>query len=272
MPHCRPRQFVTAGFTETQTPEVTMRRPAQSLIIIAGLVLSTALITILVALPDSLNYSTVADRLARVGHVDETVTGPLTQDQVTQALAHLGRLSQVQAATAASLQWATVTSQRTQVSFGNQPSDGLYLLAVPPAFDQVYGPLPDTLGYSLHFADLRPGDVFISNTLAQRFDVRPGDQIQIKQHGLEGTITGTVRAILSTDLVLSSAELAGNAALPEVILSTATMQQVFVQRYHLAFVPNLLCVRNVGSGGLDDGGPGGSRSQAVLHVLQSIFR
>ncbi len=97
----------------------TMRRPAQSLIIIAGLVLSTALITILVALPDSLNYSTVADRLARVGHVDETVTGPLTQDQVTQALARLGRLSQVQAATAASLQWATVTSERTQVSLSH---------------------------------------------------------------------------------------------------------------------------------------------------------
>src|SRR5579884_786414 len=250
----------------------TLRHPTQSLIIIAGLVLSTGLITTFIALPDSLNASTVADRLARVGYVDEAVTGPLTQDQVTQALTGLGRLSQVQAATTAFLQGATVTSERTQVSFGNQSADGLYLLAVPPAFDQVYGPITDNQGHALHFADLRPGDVFISNTLAQRFDIRPGDRLQMKQHGLVGTFPGAVRAILSHDLVLTSAELAGNAALPEVIVSTATMQQVFAQRYHLSFVPNLLCVKNVGSGGLDDSGPGGSRSQAVLHVLQSIFR
>src|SRR5579885_2806420 len=121
----------------------TLRHPTQSLIIIAGLVLSTGLITTFIALPDSLNASTVADRLARVGYVDEAVTGPLTQDQVTQALAGLGRLSQVQAATTAFLQGATVTSGRTQVSFGNQSADGLYLLAVPPAFDQVYGPITE---------------------------------------------------------------------------------------------------------------------------------
>jgi ABC-type antimicrobial peptide transport system permease subunit len=250
----------------------TMRRPTQSLIIIAGLVLSTGLITTFVALPDSLNASTVADRLVRAGHVDESVTGPLTQDQITQALASLGRLSQVQAATAASLQRATVTSERTQVSFGNQSSDDLYLLAVPPAFDQVYGPITDNQGHTLRFAGLRPGDVLVSSTLAQRFDVRPGDQIQIKQQGLEGTFPGTVRAVLSHDLVLTSAELAADAALPEVIVPTITIQQMFAQRYHLPFVPNLLCVKNVGSGGLDDGGPDGSRSQTVLQLLQSIFR
>jgi putative ABC transport system permease protein len=188
----------------------TMRRPTQSLIIIAGLVLSTGLITTFVALPESLNASTVADRLVRAGQVDESVTGPLTQDQITQALASLGRVSQVQAAAAASLQRATVTSERTQVSFGNQSSDDLYLLAVPPAFDQVYGPIADTQGHALRFAGLRPGDVLVSSTLAQRFDVRPGDQIQIKQQGLEGTFPGTVRAVLSHDLVLTSAELAAN--------------------------------------------------------------
>src|SRR5258707_11434648 len=250
----------------------TLRRPSRSLIMTAGLVLSTGLIPTFVALPDSLSASTVADRLIKAGHVDETVTGPLTQDQITQALARLGKLSQVQTVTAAFLQSATVMSERTQVSFGNQSSDGLDLLAVPPAFDQAYGSISDNQSHALHFADLRPGDVLISSTLAQRLDIRTGDQIQIQQHGLEGTIPGTVRAVLSHDLVLTSAELAANAALPEVIVSTATMQQVLAQRYHLSFVPNLLCVKNVGSGGLDDGGADGSRSQAVLQLLQSIFR
>jgi putative ABC transport system permease protein len=138
--------------------------------------LSTGLITTFVALPESLNASTVADRLVRAGQVDEAVTGPLTQDQITQALAGLGRVSQVQAAAAASLQRATVISERTQVSFGNQSSDDLYLLAVPPAFDQVYGPIADNPGHALRFAGLRPGDVLVSSTLAQRFDVRPGDK------------------------------------------------------------------------------------------------
>jgi ABC-type lipoprotein release transport system permease subunit len=248
----------------------TTRRPTQALTIMASLVLSAALITLFVALPDSLNSSTVADRLTLAGSVDETVTGPLTQNQVTQALARLERLSQVQVATAAFLQEATIVSERTQVSFGNQPSDGLYLLAVPPTFDQVYGPIADSRGHLQHFADLRPGEVLISSSLAQRFNVRPGDQLQIKEHGLVGTITGTVRAILSHNLVMTSAELAGNAALPEVILSTATLQEMFAQRYHLPFVPNMLCVKNAGLGGSDNGEPG-SRSQAVLQVLQSLF-
>jgi putative ABC transport system permease protein len=75
----------------------TLRRPTQTLNMTIGLVLSTALITTFFGLPDSFRSSITTDRMAKVGAVNETVTGPLTQGQITRTQAQLRQMPPVQA-------------------------------------------------------------------------------------------------------------------------------------------------------------------------------
>ncbi|BCL80835.1 ABC transporter permease [Ktedonobacteria bacterium brp13] len=244
----------------------TLRRPGRTATMLAGLMLSTAFITVILGLQDSFRNSQVSDRLAKVGSVDEVVTGPFTQDQVAQALTRLHTLPEVQASTALYVHGITVTSSQSGMVL---PQSFLY--AVPSDFDQVFGPITDTSGRRQQFQVLNDGAVLLSRTAAESAHIRPGDQLQIKLDTYAGTLTVTVRAVLSTDLVLTSSELAINSTQSEVILSFSALQQQFEQRYHLPLVPNMLCVKNVGTGGLDDSGPNDVRSQAVLSALQSIF-
>lgn len=246
----------------------TVRRPSQTVIILLGLTLSTAFITASFGLQDSFADSMIADRLAKVGHVDEAVSGSFTQEEVTQAITHLRQMPEVQAVAPLNLTvfgaWAV--SLRTELS-----ASDLSVLAVPPAFDQVYGPMTDTQGQTVHIADLHPDEVFLSHSVMNVLDVHPGDQIQVRRYGYDGVITAKVRAILSTDLVMTTGELSWDSSYPEIILPFATLQQSFEQYYHQNLVPNLICIKNVGSGGLDDSGPNNSRSQAVTHFLQAFF-
>src|SRR5690242_4001534 len=52
----------------------TTRRPRQTLVLLCGLALSTAVITASFGLSDSFTDSAIQHRLARVGNVDESVT------------------------------------------------------------------------------------------------------------------------------------------------------------------------------------------------------
>jgi len=65
------------------------RRPSQMLVLPCGLALSTAVMTALFGLSDSIAASEVQQRLARMGAVDESITGPFTQAQVDTALTQL---------------------------------------------------------------------------------------------------------------------------------------------------------------------------------------
>ncbi|HEY8283396.1 MAG TPA: FtsX-like permease family protein, partial [Chloroflexota bacterium] len=236
-----------------------VRRPAQALLLLGGLALSTAVITASFGLTDSFTDSARAQRLARMGNVDESVTGPFTGVQVGAALARLRRAPEVQAAAALTIipQGPTISSARTGLSLHD-----ITLFAVPPAFDAVYGPLTNLLGRRVRFADLRPGDLFVGATMAQAFDVRPGDAIQIAFGATE--ITGTVRALLATDLSVTAGESVGRPS-PEIIMPLARLRRAFPEP------PNTISVKNVGSGGMDDIGPGGTRSQAVIRLLRRLF-
>ncbi|HVA92396.1 MAG TPA: FtsX-like permease family protein [Chloroflexota bacterium] len=237
----------------------TVRRPAQALLMLCGLALSTAVITASFGLTDSFTDSARAQRLARMGNVDESVTGPFSGARITATLARLRRAPEVQAAAALTFisQGPTITSARTGLSLHD-----ITLFAVPPAFDAVYGPLTDLLGRRVRFADLQPGDLFIGATLARAFDARPGDPIQIAFGATR--ITGTVRALLATDPSVTAGESVGRPS-PEIIMPLARLQHAFPD------APNTISVKNVGSGGMDDIGPGGRRSQAVIRLLQRLF-
>ncbi|BCL80837.1 ABC transporter permease [Ktedonobacteria bacterium brp13] len=246
----------------------TMRRPSQTLIILLGLVLSTAFVTASFGLQDSFADSMKTDRLAKVGNVDESVTGTFSQNQVTQAVTHLRQMPEVQAVSTASitLYGAWAVSERSQLS-----ASDLSVIALPPEFDGVYGPLTDSQGQMVHISDLRPDEVYVSHSAVSGMDIHAGDQIQLRRYGYDGVITAKVKAILSTDLALTTGELSWNGAYPEIILPFSTLQQSFQQYYHQNLVPNAICIKNVGPGGLNDSGPNDSRGHAVTDYLRTFL-
>ena len=235
------------------------RRPGRALVLLCGLALATAVITASLGLSDSFTDSALQHRLARMGNVDESITGPFTQSQIDTAIAKIRRNPDVQgiAAISFSPQGPTVVSTRTGFAVHNTDFYG-----VPSDFDHVYGPLSDARGQAVHFADLAAGEAFVSPALAQSLAAQPGDILTI----LFGTKTSnvTVRAILSNDIGVTSGE-AVAGPLPEIIVPLALVYQVDPQPL------DTICIKNVGPGGLADAGPGGSRSQAVIQFLQRIF-
>src|SRR5215472_2179099 len=125
------------------------RRPSQTLILLCGLVLSTMVITTSFGLVDSFSDSVLTSRLAAMGNVDESVSGPFTQGQLNSALAAIRGASSVQAVTAISLlpHGLVFTSVRTGLSL-----HGADVYGVPPDFDRVYGPISDIHGQAERFA------------------------------------------------------------------------------------------------------------------------
>jgi putative ABC transport system permease protein len=239
-----------------------VRRPSQTLLLLCGLVLSATLITMSFGLQDSLTFSAQARHLAQVGNLDETVTGTFTQAQAERYLSQLRRNPNIQAATAlvTGTQQTAIFSERTHLSKAR-----LNMLAVPSNFDQVFGPITTSTGQSIHFSDLRSGEVLISATLAQSFDVQAGDVLQVMINGHR--FTTKVRAILSNDLVMTINDATPGSGHEQVILPLSFFQQVT----HSSGIVNTLAIKNIGRGGMDDVGPNDSRTQAVTNLLVQLF-
>lgn len=237
-----------------------LRRRGLSLIMLCGLLLSAIFITASYGLQDSLNHSLESDRLTKIGNVDASVTGSFTQSQVDDALAQIRQQPEVQAATAISLNPLVA-----QVQSNGSRASNFYVLGVPPDFTQVYGALNDEQGRNVSLPDLRPGEVLLSHSSATALAVHAGDQIQISASG--ATIHATVRAMLANDPVVTSGELAFDGQYSEVIMPLATLQQAL----HQPLIPNTICIKLLGPGGMDDIGPNGSRSQVLITFLDQLF-
>jgi ABC-type lipoprotein release transport system permease subunit len=241
-----------------------LRHRAQTLMMLCGLLLSSIFLTVSFGLQDSFSHSVAADRLTKVGDVDEAVTGTFTQDQLNSALTHIRQQAAVRAATAIYLQplGANFSSQRTGITRNNQ-----YIMAVPPDFDQVYGALRDSQGRAVSLAGLRPNEVLLSHSAAKSLDIKPGDQLKITLNGSNEMLEATVRAVLANDPVVTDGELAFDGSYPELILPLATFQQFSLQALHQSLLPNTICIRNVGPGAMSDR----QDSQAVLSFLEGFF-
>src|SRR5713226_2481898 len=103
----------------------------------------------------------------------------------------------------------------------------------------------------------------VSASPVQGLGAQPGDRVQLTFG--EKTVTATVRALLSNDIGVTTGE-AIAAARPEIILPLSAAQQIDPES------PNTICIKNTGAGGLVDTGPGGSRSQTVISLLQQLFQ
>jgi putative ABC transport system permease protein len=227
----------------------TVRRPGKTILLLCGLALATAVITASFGLQDSFTSSAATQRIAHMGTVDESVTGPFTQDQIDRDLVRIRTFPQVQAASAIGVypQSPTVTSLRT--GFAVHDVD---FYALPPDFDQVYGSLTDAQGRAVHIADLRTGEALVSASLVQGLGAQPGDRVQLTFG--EKKVTATVRALLSNDIGVTAGE-AITAATPEIILPQSAAQHIDPEP------PNTISIKNSGAG----------KSQAVISFLQQLF-
>ena len=227
----------------------TVRRPGKTILLPAGLALATAVITASFGLQDSFTSSAAAQRVAHMGSADESVTGPFTQDQIERDLASIRALPQVQAASALGVypQSPTVTSLRTGFSVHD-----VDFYALPPDFEQVYGPLTDAQGQTIQLADLHVGEALASASLVQGLGARPGDRVQLVFG--KKTVTVTVRALLSNDIGVTAGEAIAPAT-PQIMLPLAAAQQIDPEP------PNTISIRNRDAGS----------SQAVIHALQQLF-
>jgi ABC-type lipoprotein release transport system permease subunit len=236
-----------------------VRRPSQMCLTLLGLVLATAFMTNALVVQDSFRDSQLQYQVALTGNVDETVAGPFTQDQLTNDLGQIQQNPDIQAATGIVIIQGTqlpLTSLRTGATIAAWNT----LYAVLPAFDQVYGPITDVQGRAVRFSALDQSGIFLSASVAEQNDVRVGDALQLSVEG--HTVTRVVRALLAHDLQLVPG---GQTSL---VVSLASLQPSSTSAGGQAIVPNAICIKNQGQGGLDDSGPNGSRSKQVTDFLQ----
>lgn len=227
----------------------TVRRPGKTILLLCGLALATAVMSASFGLQDSFTSSAAMQRVAHMGKVDESVTGPFTQDQIERDLARIRAFPQVQAASAIGVypQSPTVTSLRTGFAVHN-----VDFYALPPDFDQAYGSLTDAQGQTVQVADLRAGEALVSASLVQGLGAQPGDRVQLSFG--EKTVTATVRALLSNDIGVTAGEAIAPAT-PQIILPLAAAQQIDPEP------PNTISIRNTEAG----------NSHAVIDFLQHLF-
>lgn len=227
----------------------TVRRPGKTLLLLCGLTLATAVITGSFGLQDSFTHSAAIQRVAHMGQVDESVTGPFTQDMLDRDLARIRAFPQVQAASALGIypQSPTVTSLRT--GFAVHDVD---FYALPRDFDQVYGPLTNAQGQTVRIADLRVGEALVSASLVQGLGARAGDRLQLAFG--EKSVTVTVRALLSNDIGVTAGEAIAPAT-PQILLPLAAAQQIDPEP------PNTISIRHTPTG----------NNLSVIAFLQQLF-
>jgi len=239
----------------------TVRHPTRTLIMLVGLVLSVIFITASFGLQDSFSASTSASRAQKAGTVNEAVSGTFTQQEVDTALTRLRATPQVQAATGIRIEFSSIFAEKTALT-----TPDVYLVAVPNDFDQVYGPVKDVRGNSVHFADLRQGAVYINSSLAQDAGIQASDQLSVQRLTYSTPFHVTVQDILSQDVLVTTGELAADTSFDEVMMSFATLQQIQQRTYHQSLVPNTICIKN-----RQNATSASTNSQTVLNVLQQLF-
>lgn len=170
------------------------RRRAQTLLIVSGLMLSTAIITSSFTTGDTMTYSTRAVIAASLGRVDEVIVtrsrfdearlGPDGLPGITNgyfAASEFDRLRpQLQAipnvagvtpalSEAVSLVDATSKQSKTKVT----------LIALPNAYAPAFGSLVDLEGRAASLGALGSDEIYLNREGADALNAHPGDQIQL---------------------------------------------------------------------------------------------
>jgi len=250
------------------------RRPAQSGLIVFGLMLASLIIMASFGVGDTLGYSLKAIQVKQTGGIDEAVVRSpshniqgagftdadyFTASQASDVIARVKADPHVQVVAGVIVSDGSLTDTATSQS----SAENVLLLGAPANFDQVWGRMVSRTGRALKFADLAPSEVFIGNSMADKLNAKPGDEVKLAVGGKPTILR--VRDVLNTEVNPNVAS--QGPVVSSVLVPIATMRTLLARPAGF----NLVYIRNQGSGGLDDLGPSGVTGREISRRLRGSF-
>lgn len=231
------------------------RRPAQTVLIIIGLMLSTLIISTAFSIGDTVDYSLTSTVYGQLQNVDEVVhtqtnqkntdpdaslvtTKPIPTDQAAAFVSDIKTVPGVDGALSIIRSTVPVVDTRTRL---NEPQAGL--IGADPAQTQGFASDVETLdGKAAPLAALGPNEVYVDRSLAEQIDATKGDTLQLYVNGRPREFT--VKDIVK-DRVLSGALLEE----PRGLVMSLPQAQALLNRTDV----DLIVVSNAGGvrGGVD---------------------
>ncbi len=160
------------------------RRRAQTVLIVVGLMLSTAIVTSAFGTGDTMSYSIRDTAVTSLGRVDEVVVSNATAaGPVASAFpaAVAGRIGATLAPShdADGVTGALVESVALQDLTTRQTGANVELLGVPAAFPAAFGALTTASGATAQLSSLGADGLYLNQGARQTLDAHPGDRIHL---------------------------------------------------------------------------------------------
>ena len=201
------------------------RRPAQTALIVVGLMLSTLIISAALGTGDTIYYSIRNGVVEGLGEIDEVLSkGDARSDLRGDPYFPMATFDALAADTAGYdaidgmapliAEGLPAVNPRTRQSAGN-----LQIAAIDPSMVGVFGPILDTDGNEARLEDLAEGETYLNEAAIEELDASPGDTIVLYTQGGE-TQLRVVR-------VVSEKGLAGQEATALLTLDAA--QRIFAK-------------------------------------------
>ena len=250
------------------------RRPAQSALIVFGLMLASLIIMASFGVGDTLGYSLKAIQVKQIGGIDEAVihaptrnvqgagftdAAYFTEAQAADVIAKVKADPNVQDATGVVVSDGSVADSGT----GQSSAENVLLLGAPGNFDQLWGSLVSRSGRVVNMGQLASNEVFIGNQLADKLNARAGDTLRLYVGGKPTVFR--LRDVLNTEI---NPNVAAQGPIVSSVLVPMPAMRTLVGR-PAGF--NIIYLRNHGTGGLDDLGPSGATGQEISRRLRGSF-
>ncbi len=246
------------------------RRKAQTVLIVAGLMLSTLIVAAALGTGDTIDYSTSTDVFDRFGHLDELVVA----SQDVEASAAASATTPLDAADLARLEDAVrgnpdidglLPFLETRVPIVNEAASlaepDVLLIGLDPARLAAFGGLRATDGEAIDLAALSPGGVVLSERLADLLGAKAGDALT--------TFYNNTPATLTVAAVAENAYLTGVRCSASSGLEGSGLVMPLTELQTLTGQPNrLTAVAVSNAGGVRDGL---ERSQEVTAALRTAL-
>jgi putative ABC transport system permease protein len=234
------------------------RRPKETLLVIAGSLLGTALITGSLIVGDTLDSSVKATAFTQLGPVDEIVKvpDPATADQLIQRLRARGdpRIDDIAALVSVDASIASEAGGRKLA----EPKSQLIELDFDEGRD--FGGDPNATGIS--GSTPGTGEVAITEDLAKRLDVSEGDEVTAFLYGRDLTLKVT-RTLPRTGL--AGFWLGIETTSPNAFVSPGTIESLLADGVPKGAAPPLTTVLVSNRGGVEEGA---TLSREVTRVIE----
>ncbi len=247
------------------------RRPAQTLLIIIGLMLSTTIITSALGTGDTMAYSLRSGLTGSIGRVDEVITsqagahiagGPASYVPAALVDRVRGRLTGNKAAagvTGAALETVSLTDGTSR-----QAKSRVQALGLPLDVPAAFGALTLSDGATARLGDLARDEVYINGLAADALNARAGDRLAVNVGGR--AVPMTVRGVLRNDNLagggLSEINGGGGLADPALLLPLDRLRALVGQPGQV----NLALIANTGTGTSSANG-----TDAVVDPLRALL-